>query len=239
MTAYRIEVLTDSRVADEDLSAKQFFAVSPTSTGVDLSDLAGENVVGILGLLQNKPASGIEAEVGMLGIYGGKLGGTVDLMEQLTTDASGELVRARPGDWVLGLALQAGVDGDEIPVFVCPKYPEHLHLTASLSMATHAGYAVSMHTVANQMDLAGNGESAVGILLANTANAAIGKVQTHGYVQAVAGTGGISAGDLLGCEAGGKVVAAATGDHVIGLAPEAIAADATGTIFFDPRGTVA
>lgn len=239
MTAHRIEVLSDSFTADADLSAKQFFAVTPSATGCAVGNLQGESVTGILGLLQNKPTSGLEAAVGMLGVYVGKLGGTVSLYDTLTCDSAGELIRARPGDFIIGVALQAGVDADQIPVFVCPQYPHDMYFTAQDDLSSSAGYAVSVHTVAGEADLADNGESAIGIVLAGVAAAAAVKVRTFGVCQAVAGTSGVTVGDKLGCEAGGKVVTAATGDYVIGIALATIAADATGTIFFSPRGTVA
>jgi len=239
MASYRKEILTDSRLADADLSAKQFFAVTPSSTGVAVGNLAGENVTGIMGLLQNKPTSGLEASVGMLGVYPGKLGGTVGLFSTVTCDASGEIVAAAPGDFIIGVCLEAGVDGDEKPIFVCPQYPSVIELTAQDDQSAKVGYACVAHSVAGQSQLAGNGESAIGILLANTAAAAVGRYLTYGKCQAVIGTSGVTVGDLLGCEAGGKVVTAASGDHIIGVALATIAADATGTIFFSPRGTVA
>ena len=239
MVAHRVEVLTDSRKADEDLSAKQFYAVTPSSTGVALANLLGENVTGVLGLLQNKPTSGLEASIGMLGVYPGLLGGTVALYDTLTTSATGTLVRARPGDFIIGVALQAGVSADQIPVFVCPQFPQTMYFTAEDDLSAKVGYAMVVDETAGEMDLAGNGESAVGILMANVAAAAVGRVITYGACQAVIGTSGVTVGDLLGCEAGGKVVTAATGDHIIGVALATISADATGTIFFSPRGTVA
>lgn len=236
MVAHRIEVLTDSRVADADLSAKQFFAVTPSATGVAVGNLAGENVTGIFGLLQNKPTSGLEAKVGVLGVYPGKLGGTVSLYDTLTCDSAGEIVRARPGDFIIGVALQAGVDADEIPIFVCPQYPQTMYLTAAAAGGITAGYAVSAHTIAGEMDVSANGESAIGIATATVAAAAVGKIITYGACQAVAGAGGVTVGDVLGCEAGGKVVVIADTDYAIGIALATIAADATGTIFFSPRG---
>lgn len=240
MASYRIEVLTESRVANEALTSEQFFAVSPTSdTNVDKSDRAGEDVAGIVGLLQNKPASGGEAKIGMLGVYPGKLGGTVTRMDTVTCDSNGEIVRARPGDWILGVALESGVDGDEKPIFVCPQYPSDMYFTADDDLSSKTGYAVTVHTDAGEADLAANGESAVGIVLNGVAAAAAVKVRVFGVCQAVIGTSGVTVGDLLGCEDGGKVVAAASGDHIIGVALETISADATGTILFQPRGTVA
>src|SRR3990167_8928865 len=156
MVAHRIEVMKDSFVADADLSAKQFFAVTPSSTGVAVGNLRGENITGIAGLLQNKPTSGLEASVGMLGVYPGKLGGTVSLYDTVTCDSAGEIVRARPGGFIIGVAPPAGVDADEIPIFVCPQYPDTMYFTAQDDLTGKEGYALSVHTVAGEADLADN-----------------------------------------------------------------------------------
>jgi hypothetical protein len=58
-----------------------------------------------------------------------------------------------------------------------------------------------------------------------------GTVAFSGIQDATAGTGGVSAGDLLTVEADGQVITATTGDFVVGYALEAISADATGKAF--------
>jgi len=238
MSAYSNTALLNSFIANEALTSNQFFAVAAVATGkCDLADLAYERC---LGLLQNAPASGAEASVCMLGISKGKLGGTVAMMADVTTNASGKLVAAMPGDFIIGQCLEAGVADDVVPIFVNPSQPfDSYWQDADDDLSSKQYYAVSAHTTVGEVDLAGNGESAFGIVQDAVAADAIVRVRTYGRTLAVAGTSGVTAGDLLGCEDGGKVVTAATGDHVIGVALADITADATGSIFFNARGTVA
>ena len=236
MVSHRIEVLTDSRNADADLSTKQFFAVTPSSTGAAVGNLLGENVTGILGLLQNKPGSGVEAAIGMLGVYPGKLAGTVALYDTVTCDASGEIIRSRPGDFIIGVALQAGVDNDECPILVCPQYPQTMWMTANDALTGKLGYGLSVHTTVGEADLGANGESAIGVALTEPGAGSAVKIQTYGACVGAIGTGGVTVGGLIALEDGGQFVAAATGDYICGVALATISAQATGAIFFSPRG---
>lgn len=236
MTARRNEIMSESFTADADLSAKQFYAVTPSSTGAALANLAGESITGVLGLLQNEPVSGSEAHVGMVGVYPGKLGGTVALYDTVTCDADGKLVRARPGDFIMGVALQAGATGDECPIFLCPQFnPFDMYFTAEDALT--AGYAVQVDETAGEVDLPTGSTGCIGIVLASASAGAQVRVRTFGVCQAVIGTSGVTCGDPLKAESGGKLVAAGTGAH-LGYALATIAADATGTIFFRGGGSI-
>lgn len=104
---------TRSMEAGEDLSAAQFHFVTLESDGkVDLADSAGENCYGIL---LNKPdAADKAATVAISGRCLVEAGGTVAAGAALQTNATGEAITAATGDYVMGYALEAGVDGQII-----------------------------------------------------------------------------------------------------------------------------
>lgn len=106
--------------AAADYEDKQFFIVwvaNNLATLADDADVPGEN---IMGAIQNKPKPAVGAEVEVSMPHGGGtskviLGGTVSAGDQLTTDSAGEaIVTTTSDDYVFGLALEDGVDGDII-----------------------------------------------------------------------------------------------------------------------------
>ncbi len=99
-----------SGIAAADLSEKQFFGVKEDS-GVALGDTAGEM---LLGVLQNKPESGQTARYRINGTSLFKIGGTVAAGNELQIDTDGMFIAAESGDYVHGIATEAGVDGDLI-----------------------------------------------------------------------------------------------------------------------------
>jgi len=103
-----------------DYSAKQNYIVwvaNGIATLADDADVPGEN---IMGTIQNKPQAAASANVEVSLPHGGatskvKLGGTVSAGDQLTTDSAGKaIVTTTSDDYVFGLALWDGVDGDVI-----------------------------------------------------------------------------------------------------------------------------
>lgn len=101
---------TYSFTAAEDLSAKQYYAVSLGSSGVSAATVAGQKVVGIL---QNDPASGAAASVAIGGISLAKMGGTVAIGDYLTPTSAGKLVASQNvDDHIVGIALAAGASDE-------------------------------------------------------------------------------------------------------------------------------
>lgn len=93
--------------AAADLSTKQFYAVKITAArAVNLASSGGE---GIYGILQNKPASGDAADVGIIGVTKAIAGGTIAAGDLLMTDTSGKLITATSTNHAVGQALEAGV----------------------------------------------------------------------------------------------------------------------------------
>lgn len=78
--------------AAADLSAAQFYAVKISgSRQVNLASSGGENIYGIL---QNKPASGAAANVGIVGVSKAIAGAVVTAGNYLMTDTAGRLIVA-------------------------------------------------------------------------------------------------------------------------------------------------
>lgn len=101
--------------ASADLSAKQYFFMKTSATGV-ASAGNGEKAVGVL---QNKPdALGKAATIAIAGVTKVLAGGTVAVDGDVASDAAGEAVAAATGDQILGIALEAGVDGDIIAILL-------------------------------------------------------------------------------------------------------------------------
>lgn len=107
-----------SRKASADLSAKQFFIVKLDTNGeVALASAATDAFIGVL---QNKPKAGETAEIRLVNAEGTLkvvLGGTVAKDAMVTADSAGKGVSTTTvGNYVLGMALEAGVAGDIIEV---------------------------------------------------------------------------------------------------------------------------
>jgi hypothetical protein len=102
-------------VAGADLSAKQYYAVKHSSSGLVLAG-SGEQIAGIL---QDKPVLGDPAEVakGGCGVSKAVVGAAVLKGAELMSNASGKLVTATSTNRIVAYAMEAGgADGDIITV---------------------------------------------------------------------------------------------------------------------------
>lgn len=104
-----------------DLSTKKYFILQMnTSSRVVLSG-AGATIIPF-GVTTEDVADGTttaaSVPVVQTGIAMVVAGGTVVEGAQVASDASGEAVAAASGDYVLGLCLEDGVDGDIVPVLL-------------------------------------------------------------------------------------------------------------------------
>lgn len=232
-----------TRSAAADLSSYQYHAVYLNSSDqIALCSTQGQVSIG---LLQNEPTSGQNADVAFAGIAKGLLGGTVTYMDPLCTDTSGHLIKANDNDEnVIGRALKSGVATAIIPVMVIPSVGLSAGVTPSQETYTaHANYAstgqylaVKAHTDDGEVILcAAAGEAILGILQNAPASGAEAEVCTYGECTAKAG-GTVTAGDRLAIDASGQVVTASGNAQVIGWAVADIASGATGTIFVAPVG---
>lgn len=99
-------------LAGADLSSSQFYAVVVNSSGAVVAAGAGVQVDGIL---QNKPASGEVAAVwGPGSVSKCSAGAAITLGDAVASAADGQVVTATTGDFIIGRALQAAANADEI-----------------------------------------------------------------------------------------------------------------------------
>lgn len=105
---------TRTFIAGEDLSAAQFKFVTLESDGqVDLADSAGENCIGVC-LVGG--TAGTAVTVAISGKVMVEAGGTIAAGAAVQTDGNGDALTAASGDYVMGYALEAGVDGQIIAI---------------------------------------------------------------------------------------------------------------------------
>jgi len=106
-----------SKVAGEDLSAKQYFIVQLNATGgIEVAEGATDLIVGVL---QNAPESGEMATYQYMGTTKVKAGGVINVGDWVTTDSSGEAIATTTdGNIVIGRYIgdAACADGDIIEV---------------------------------------------------------------------------------------------------------------------------
>lgn len=124
-------ILTITRSADADLSAKQYFLVKATATGVALNDTLNGPV---LGVLTNDPVAGKGAAVQVQGTARVVAGAAFAAGDPIKSDAAGKAIK-QTGEavgvqvYVIGMALQAaGADGDQVDIHIRP-YVVNLAIT--------------------------------------------------------------------------------------------------------------
>jgi hypothetical protein len=98
---------------------------------------------------------------------------------------------------------------------------------------------VKMNTTDSTVVAAGNADAAFGVLINTPTSGSAATVVTHGRVSVTAGTGGLTAGALVGVDANGAGVVAATSDIVVGIVVDAAAAGGLATIDFFRGGNAA
>lgn len=104
-------------LANSDLSGKQFTFVKFHATdSVDRVVAVASVDDRALGVLNNAPGAGEEAEVVLTGVQKVKLGGTVARGDGIGPDANGAGIKSATGKRVYGFALEAGTSGQIISV---------------------------------------------------------------------------------------------------------------------------
>jgi len=98
---------------------------------------------------------------------------------------------------------------------------------------------VKMNTTDSTVVAAGNADAAFGVLINTPTSGAAATVVTHGRVSVTAGAGGLTAGALVGVDANGAGVVAATSDIVVGIVVDAAAVGGLATIDFFRGGNAA
>lgn len=115
-----IQGLNKTLVAGEDLSAKiNFIGQLDASGNLEVAEGATDLIVGVI--TANDGGSGASAVFQFSGTAKVKLGGNVEIGNWVTSDGSGKgIATTTDGNFVLGRALEAGVDGDIIEVLLSP-----------------------------------------------------------------------------------------------------------------------
>lgn len=101
--------------ASADLSGAQFLAVKVSGSNTVTKAAASTDAV--IGILQNKPASGQEAVVMTLGITKAVAGAAVAAGAEVMANASAKVITAASAagaNRVIGIALEAAANADEI-----------------------------------------------------------------------------------------------------------------------------
>jgi hypothetical protein len=91
---------------------------------------------------------------------------------------------------------------------------------------------VKMDTTDRTVVAAGNAEAAIGVLINDPTSGGAATVVTHGRVQVLCGTGGLTAGDTVGVDANGAAVTSATNDIIVGICIDGASAAEYATIDF-------
>lgn len=100
--------------AAADLSAKQYFIVEGTTTGVNL---CGDGEIA-LGVLQNAPASGAAANVQSIGMTKVICGGTLTVGAAVASDTDGKCVDAASGDFIIGFCVDSAGSGETASIYL-------------------------------------------------------------------------------------------------------------------------
>ena len=116
--------IVKSMLAGESFASKQYFAVKMTSTDstVVVAGAGAAEGAHVLGVIQNKPASGESASVAIGGTSKLSMAAACDQGEKIMSDAAG---KGTPVDAdqksVIGIALEASAgDGSIIEVLLTP-----------------------------------------------------------------------------------------------------------------------
>lgn len=91
---------------------------------------------------------------------------------------------------------------------------------------------VKMNTTDRTVVAAGNADAAIGVLINDPESGEAATVVTHGRVQVLCGTGGLTAGDTVGVDANGAAVTSATNDIIVGVCIDGASAAEYATIDF-------
>lgn len=105
--------------AAADLSAKQFFCVKISAANA--VNLAAASTDAVIGILQNKPKSGAEAQVATGGLTKAHAGAAITAGAKVMSDANGKVIPyvGSAGNCCIGIAKDgAGADGDIFSVYL-------------------------------------------------------------------------------------------------------------------------
>jgi hypothetical protein len=202
--------------AAADLSAKQgYWVYGSAANAVNVAAVGSR----ALGILRNKPTSGLVADVQVGGITKALAGAAIGAMKLVAPDATGRSREATSPDLARGIALEAtSAAGEWFSCFLLgPESVDTLDLVAAADHTGKTGYLVKVDT-AGKFALAGNG-GVFSAALETVGNAVKESGRFRGVANVyVAGT--VTAGDAVASDANGTGKTATAGDYAGGTALE-------------------
>lgn len=108
-------VKTFANKASTDLSAKDGYVVEFSTDGVNVTDAKTDRAVGVI---TRGGASGANSDVCIFGEVKAILGGTVVAGQHVTPNTDGTVVVTGASSQDFGIALEGGVAGDWVSIFV-------------------------------------------------------------------------------------------------------------------------
>jgi len=123
MASYGKYITIPGAIAGESFAAKQYYVckVGTTAQEVKVAGTAATDMV--VGVIQNDPADGQEAEVACLGVAKAAAETGITYGDYVTTSSTGRVkTTTTDGDSLVGIALEASsAAGDIIKVLVVPS----------------------------------------------------------------------------------------------------------------------
>ena len=119
------DVMMRSAQAAADLTKQQYHFLRATAAGETnvASEAAGKSPETLIGVQQNKPASGRAVTIGFFGESKVVAGGSITVNRWITSNGSGRAAAAGSGDNVIGMALvAASADGEVIRAMIFPPW---------------------------------------------------------------------------------------------------------------------
>ena len=124
-----INIMTLNYEADGDLSGLQYCAVVASGDTTGLTKVKAPTAAGefAMGILQNAPTDGLQAEVRVLGVCKAKAYGTFNSgVELQIADTTGRLTTASTADFVVAIAEEAStVTNQYCTVRLVPAYQKN------------------------------------------------------------------------------------------------------------------
>jgi hypothetical protein len=217
--AFAEQLHTWSAEAAADLSTYQYHCVKLNSSGkVAICGTLGERFIGIL---QNKPTAGEQAEIALPGgITKVLFGGTVDENDEIMTDASGHAIVATTGYYSGGVCVLGGAVTEIGSMLYCPHgdkatSPQSDVADAIIAVANATGAATGAALTAHLHDLAGANLAKTAVILILTGDTAYGFRTFNAHVTFGTATAGsiLESGTgwcLAKCDATGAFACTAT-----------------------------
>lgn len=124
MTTYRETEVIGELLANANLSAEQYRGMDLVNDGgVAKWDIVGNAGGRALGFLTNKPTIDQPARVVTRGIAKAKVASAgITAGQNAQCDGAGEVLAATTGDYVVGVALDTGVDNDIVRILLLQPF---------------------------------------------------------------------------------------------------------------------